>query len=388
MRGEDAGAEDDRQQQAHAVGIRAAVAVPPATCFSTSPRPPPPEALFSVAFCRAVLALAMGSLLGRRRAAWSSRSSPRRRRPSPAPASAWCRAGWQRRRRSLRRSLLLPWLSPPGPGTFSRVLVPRRVPRVVGLRLRERRQGEQGNERESDRDLAHAPSYATARPGLTVRSHSLLRRQRVPALCVYGRGCQPRRKQSPNAVRRRRPRLEREVLRSRACASSVPPLAGYALPFLLVLYLALEGGGYDAIVRSEVGIAVWWIVLLGAAVGVLPVARVTAVGWVGLGLLGAFAAWTALGISWSESSERSVAELGPRRHLPRRLRARAPRPGPRGAAPHRRRASAPRSPWSACSPCSRGCTRPGSPPTRRRGSCPARRRASTTRSTTGTASRR
>ena len=44
-----------------------------------------------------------------------------------------------------------------------------------------------------------------------------------------------------------------------------PAIAGWALPFALVLYLGLKGGGYDAVVRSEVGIAVWWIVLLGAA---------------------------------------------------------------------------------------------------------------------------
>ena len=89
-----------------------------------------------------------------------------------------------------------------------------------------------------------------------------------------------------------------------------PIIAGYALPFLLVLYLALEGGGYDAVVRGEVGIAVWWLVLLGAAVGALPVARVTPAGWAALGLLLAFGAWTAIGISGSESSERTVAEVG------------------------------------------------------------------------------
>ncbi len=88
-----------------------------------------------------------------------------------------------------------------------------------------------------------------------------------------------------------------------------PALTGYALPFLLIFYLALMGGGYDAIVRSQVGIAAWWIVLLGAAVGVLPSTRITPLACVGFGLLGAFAAWTALGISWSESSERSVIEM-------------------------------------------------------------------------------
>ena len=89
-----------------------------------------------------------------------------------------------------------------------------------------------------------------------------------------------------------------------------PAFAGWLLPFLLVLYLALEEGGYDAITRGEVGIALWWVVLVGAAVGVLPAARIGRAGWIGLGLLAAFALWTGLGISWSESAERSVAELG------------------------------------------------------------------------------
>lgn len=89
-----------------------------------------------------------------------------------------------------------------------------------------------------------------------------------------------------------------------------PPFAGWLLPFLLVLYLALKEGGYDAAIRSEVGIAVWWIILVGAVVGALPSARIPRVGWIGLGLLTGFALWTGLGIGWSESAERSVAELG------------------------------------------------------------------------------
>ena len=89
-----------------------------------------------------------------------------------------------------------------------------------------------------------------------------------------------------------------------------PILASTVLPFVLIVYLALEGGGYDIVVRSEVGIAIWWIVLLGALVGVLPVGRpLGRAELIGLGLLLAFAAWTALGVSWSDSSERSVAEV-------------------------------------------------------------------------------
>ncbi len=88
-----------------------------------------------------------------------------------------------------------------------------------------------------------------------------------------------------------------------------PTVAGYALPFVLVLYLALRGGGYETIVRSQVGIAVWWLVLLGAAVGILPVSRVGRLAWAMLGVVLAFAIWTGLGIAWSDSSERSVTEF-------------------------------------------------------------------------------
>jgi hypothetical protein len=89
-----------------------------------------------------------------------------------------------------------------------------------------------------------------------------------------------------------------------------PVLVGWILPFALILYLALKGGGYDEVVRGEVGIAVSWLVLLGAIVGVLPAARIRGIGWVGIGLLIAFCVWTAFGVIWSDSAGRSVAEIG------------------------------------------------------------------------------
>src|SRR5438874_1739562 len=89
-----------------------------------------------------------------------------------------------------------------------------------------------------------------------------------------------------------------------------PALAGWVVPFLLVFYLAMKGGGYDPLVGGQVGIVVWWVVVLAALVGVLPVARVGTPAWIGFGLLGAFAAWTALGVSWSSTSEQGVAEIG------------------------------------------------------------------------------
>ena len=89
-----------------------------------------------------------------------------------------------------------------------------------------------------------------------------------------------------------------------------PWLTGAGLPFILVAYLGLRGGGYDEVVRGEVGIAAWWIVLAGAAVGVLPMGRISRGGFLAIGLLALFAVWTGLGIGWTESVERTVAELG------------------------------------------------------------------------------
>ena len=86
-------------------------------------------------------------------------------------------------------------------------------------------------------------------------------------------------------------------------------MAGFVLPFVLVVYLALKGGGYDQIIYGQVGIAVWWLVLVGAAVGLFPVSRIPRAGWFGLALLGAFALWTALGIGWSIATYAGIFAL-------------------------------------------------------------------------------
>jgi hypothetical protein len=88
-----------------------------------------------------------------------------------------------------------------------------------------------------------------------------------------------------------------------------PAIAAWTLAFAVVAYLALSNGGYDTVVRSQVGVAVWWIVLLGALAGILP-GRIGRAGWVAIGLLAGFALWTGLATGWSESAERSTIELG------------------------------------------------------------------------------
>jgi O-antigen ligase len=86
-------------------------------------------------------------------------------------------------------------------------------------------------------------------------------------------------------------------------------LSVWALVGAIVLYLAVDGGGYDLVVRSQVAVVVWWIVLVGAAWGLLPAARLSRGAWAALALFAGFVAWTALATTWSQSSERSLQEL-------------------------------------------------------------------------------
>lgn len=76
----------------------------------------------------------------------------------------------------------------------------------------------------------------------------------------------------------------------------------------LILYLGLQGGGYDLVVRSNAGVVVWWVVLLAAAWGILPAGRLTRAAWTALALLAGFLIWTAIASTWSLSVERGLEE--------------------------------------------------------------------------------
>jgi tetratricopeptide (TPR) repeat protein len=85
--------------------------------------------------------------------------------------------------------------------------------------------------------------------------------------------------------------------------------AGFLIALALTLLLAFDGGGYDLVIRQEVGLALWALIALGLAIGVLPRAHLTPAAWVALGGFGAFAAFNLLAHSWTESDERTTAEL-------------------------------------------------------------------------------
>jgi O-Antigen ligase len=78
---------------------------------------------------------------------------------------------------------------------------------------------------------------------------------------------------------------------------------------LLVAYLGFSGGGYDLLVWGEVGLVVWWALLLAAILGVVRLRGAGVAVWVPLGALAGLTVWTALGLSWGHSAERGVVEL-------------------------------------------------------------------------------
>ncbi len=106
--------------------------------------------------------------------------------------------------------------------------------------------------------------------------------------------------------------LRREALRIAGIGElRIDPAAfvAWLLPILLIVYLGLHNGGFDPIERDQVGIAVWWIVLVGTLIGALPAAGGTRYGRAMLCLLLAFAAWNALSFIWTDSAEQTATEV-------------------------------------------------------------------------------
>jgi O-Antigen ligase len=78
---------------------------------------------------------------------------------------------------------------------------------------------------------------------------------------------------------------------------------------VLIVYLSLKAGGYDPIPRDQVGILVWWALLVGIAVAAISIERIGYSGRVVLIVFLGLVAWTALALSWTQSDERTATEL-------------------------------------------------------------------------------
>jgi hypothetical protein len=78
---------------------------------------------------------------------------------------------------------------------------------------------------------------------------------------------------------------------------------------LIPLAVAFNEGGLDLVVRQQVGIALAWGLALAAAFGVLRAPRIDGAGrWALIGMV-VLVAWTALSLLWTDSSERTLAEV-------------------------------------------------------------------------------
>ena len=86
-------------------------------------------------------------------------------------------------------------------------------------------------------------------------------------------------------------------------------VAATLIPVVLIVYLGMTNGGFDPVSRSVVGVAVWWTVLVGTVANLLPAAGGTPAGRALFGVAAAFAGWTALSFTWTDSDGRTATEL-------------------------------------------------------------------------------
>jgi O-antigen ligase len=82
-----------------------------------------------------------------------------------------------------------------------------------------------------------------------------------------------------------------------------------AIAVLLPLYLAVRGGGYDLVVHQEFGFVLWAAIAGMFALGWLPRSRLPGMSLAAIAALGVFLGITFVSLSWSGSSEHTLAEV-------------------------------------------------------------------------------
>lgn len=83
----------------------------------------------------------------------------------------------------------------------------------------------------------------------------------------------------------------------------------FVLPAAILSYYALRGASYDSVVWQEEAIVVWWVLGLGYAFGILPRASLPRAALVPLGLLAALVGLALAALLWTDSAERTLAEV-------------------------------------------------------------------------------
>ena len=94
--------------------------------------------------------------------------------------------------------------------------------------------------------------------------------------------------------------------RARTPTSSIASLAATAG---VVVAYAADRGTYDLVARQEAGVVIWFALLMLAALGLLPAGRPARAVVVTVLALAGLTLWAAVSLSWSESDERTLAEV-------------------------------------------------------------------------------
>ncbi|HYH60481.1 MAG TPA: O-antigen ligase family protein [Solirubrobacterales bacterium] len=83
----------------------------------------------------------------------------------------------------------------------------------------------------------------------------------------------------------------------------------FLVPFGLILYLALNNGGYGIEERSAAGIVVWFGIAFATVLGLVSVRAFSRSALTAFLLLAAFGLWTGLSFMWTENDERTAIEV-------------------------------------------------------------------------------
>ncbi|HET8673435.1 MAG TPA: O-antigen ligase family protein [Thermoleophilaceae bacterium] len=86
-------------------------------------------------------------------------------------------------------------------------------------------------------------------------------------------------------------------------------VAAFSIPAILLLYYGLRGGSYDIVPRQEEALVVWWVLGISFALGLLPRVRPRRGVLVPLGAIALLAIWTAISLGFTQSDERTFAEV-------------------------------------------------------------------------------
>lgn len=94
-----------------------------------------------------------------------------------------------------------------------------------------------------------------------------------------------------------------------ATRDRVEGTAAAAVSFAVVLLYALRGGSFDLLRWAESGVAIWWTIAVGLAVGVLPRAGASRLTGSVAAAFSLLAGWFLLAHGWTESDERTTTEF-------------------------------------------------------------------------------